>query len=76
MPSVLGKDRGLREEAVLADRMKGGSYFYSAGLCGSRQPGRSSPVGSVVTDFGLAGLLYLTAHKRGLRWRLRLSVRT
>lgn len=73
MPSVLEEDKDLRGEAVLADRMKGGSYSYSAGLGGWRQLGRGSSVGSVVTDTGLAGLTCLTAHKRGLRWRVRLS---
>lgn len=63
MPSVLGEDRGLRGEAVLADRMKGGSYSYSAGLGGWRQLQSGSPVGGVVTDAGLAGLTCLTAHR-------------
>ena len=50
MPSMLGEDKSLRGEPVLADRMKGGSYSYSAGLGGWRQLGRGSSVGSVVTD--------------------------
>ena len=60
-------------EAMLADRMEGGSYSDSEGLCGWRQLRGGRLVGSVVTDTGLAGLSCLTAHKRGLRWRVRLS---
>lgn len=54
---------------MVADRMEGGSYSDSAGLCVWRQPGGGGPVGGVVTDTGSAGLSCLTASEGGLKRR-------